>query len=544
MPQTMSRGCSSLSFSAPKPSRSVAPGARLWTKTSARPSSRSRTLFAPSSLRFSVRDSLERLSQTKWLAMPFTVVSYPLAKSPTPGRSTFITLAPRSASWRVAKGAATACSSATTVMPSSGSILEGPRQSEDMLGDVGEDEVRGDGRDLEEPRLAELPLDVVLGVEAVAAEGLHRDVRRLPGCLRGEQERHVHLSPAGLAAIELLRRPEAHQVGGLHPHVRLRYGKLDALVLPYRAPEDLAFLGPLGGLVDEPPPVADALAGDEDPLGVHAVQDVAEALALLPDQGARRDAQVLEEELVGLVVDHDPPGLYREPAALRLVQGEEEDREPLGLTPHLLPGRRPSQQDHVVGVLHAGDVDLAPVDDVVLAVGAPPGRSPQGGRVGPSLRLRHAEGLQANLAARYLGQVLPLLLLGAVPEQGSHRVHLRVGRLRVPAGAVDLLEYDGGLGEAKAHPPVLPGNERPKVAGFRHGLDERLRIFALFVQLAPVALGERLADLSYALPDLFARHSGMHLVLLARYRTPSSRRGRRRRLDARLDAIGPRDLTP
>ena len=38
-----------------------------------------------------------------------------------PGRSTLITRAPRSASCRVANGAATACSSATTMTPSSGS---------------------------------------------------------------------------------------------------------------------------------------------------------------------------------------------------------------------------------------------------------------------------------------------------------------------------------------------------------------------------------------------------------------------------------------
>src|SRR5580765_8406317 len=52
--------------------------------------------------------------------MPFTFVSYARAKSPVPGRSILITRAPRSASWRVAKGAATACSSETTVMPARG----------------------------------------------------------------------------------------------------------------------------------------------------------------------------------------------------------------------------------------------------------------------------------------------------------------------------------------------------------------------------------------------------------------------------------------
>ena len=39
-----------------------------------------------------------------------------------PGRSTLITRAPRSASWRVQNGAAIACSSVTTVMPSRGRI--------------------------------------------------------------------------------------------------------------------------------------------------------------------------------------------------------------------------------------------------------------------------------------------------------------------------------------------------------------------------------------------------------------------------------------
>src|SRR5215212_11890486 len=141
-----------------------------------------------------------------------------------------MTLAPRSASWRVANGAATACSSATTVMPFSGSILEGPRQAQDALGDVGEYEVGGDRGDLEEARLAELALYVVLGVVAVAAEGLHRHVRGLPRCLRGKQQRHVRLGPAGLAPVEHLRRPEAHQVRGLHAYVRLRYGELNALV--------------------------------------------------------------------------------------------------------------------------------------------------------------------------------------------------------------------------------------------------------------------------------------------------------------------------
>src|ERR671916_942321 len=226
MPQWTRRGSFPLSSSAPKPSRSAAPGARFCTKTSAPRTRRRSTSFAPSSFRLSVRDSLERLSQTKWLARPFTVASYPRAKSPTPGRSTFITRARRSASWRVAKGAATACSKETTVTPSRGSILEKPRHAEDVLADVGEDQIRRDGRDLEEPGLPELALDVVLGVVGVAAEGLHRRVCGLPGGLRGQHQGHVRLGPGSLTPLVEVGCPEAHEVRGLDARVRLRYGEL------------------------------------------------------------------------------------------------------------------------------------------------------------------------------------------------------------------------------------------------------------------------------------------------------------------------------
>src|SRR5215217_6495586 len=181
---------------------------------------------------------------------------------------------------------------------------ERPRQTEDVLSYVREDEVGGDGRDLEEPGLAELPLDVVLCVEAVAAEDLHRRVRRLPGGAGREHQGHVGFGAAVLAPLEQLRGPEAHQVGGLHVYVGLCQGELDALVLSYRTAEDDALLGAAGSLFHEPPSVTDALGGYEDTFGIHPVEDVAKASAFFANQAARRDAQVLEEELVGLVVDH------------------------------------------------------------------------------------------------------------------------------------------------------------------------------------------------------------------------------------------------
>src|SRR5687767_15812116 len=179
------------------------------------------------------------------------MVSYRRARSPPPGRSIFTTSAPRSARCRVQSGPATACSSATTRMPSSGSVTDlrsaptrstgpavrsvtsapafwsglaapsvGLRQTEDVLRDVGEHEVVVDRRDLVQARLAELALDVVLGREAEATVGVQTHVRRLPRGLRCEQLGHVRLGAARPAGVEEARTLPAHEVRGLGVGVR------------------------------------------------------------------------------------------------------------------------------------------------------------------------------------------------------------------------------------------------------------------------------------------------------------------------------------
>src|SRR5215210_1696213 len=126
---------------------------------------------------------------------------------------------------------------------------EGPREAEDVFGDVREDEVRGDRGDLVETRLAELALHVVLGVEAVAAEGLQGGVGCLPGGVGGQELRQVRLGSARLSPIEQGGRLLHHERGGLDVRVSPRYGELDALILPDRAPEHLALAGAYGGLL-------------------------------------------------------------------------------------------------------------------------------------------------------------------------------------------------------------------------------------------------------------------------------------------------------
>ena len=78
--------------------------------------------------------------------------------------------------------------------------------------------------------------------------------------------------------------------------------------------------------------------------------------------------EVVEEQLVGLVVDHVGDRPHREPLADGLAQVDDEDRHALGLLLHLGQRRGARQQDHQVGVLHARDPDLLAVDDVAVAL--------------------------------------------------------------------------------------------------------------------------------------------------------------------------------
>src|SRR3954451_16369360 len=105
------------------------------------------------------------------------------------------------------------------------------REAEDVLAEVGEDQVVRDGGDGVEARLAELALDVVLFGEPEAAVGVEARVRGLPRRLRGEQLREVRLRAARLALLEEPGCLVAHQVGGLDRGVCLRNREWHGLVL-------------------------------------------------------------------------------------------------------------------------------------------------------------------------------------------------------------------------------------------------------------------------------------------------------------------------
>src|SRR6185436_4011800 len=202
------------------PSRAAAPGARFWTTTSAFSSTRrSSTSAAAGCFTSSVRLSLERLVQTKWEARPRTRESYPRAKSPTPGRSILITRAPRSASWRVANGAAIACSRVTTVRPLSGCMGRSFRGSAQ----------RG-SRVHREPALMVLgpQLDGLAVVLKLAVDAERVQVERRPDGLEAER-RDVGLGQAAPHQVHQQRgdqRPVHDQSG-----IALDFGDVLAVVV-------------------------------------------------------------------------------------------------------------------------------------------------------------------------------------------------------------------------------------------------------------------------------------------------------------------------
>ena len=71
--------------------------------------------------------------------------------------------------------------------------------------------------------------------------------------------------------------------GGLQLHPAFGKRMLDRLVLADRAAEHDALLGVGGGAPKRGAAEADRFGGDQDALGIDAVQDVLEAAALLAD---------------------------------------------------------------------------------------------------------------------------------------------------------------------------------------------------------------------------------------------------------------------
>ena len=128
--------------------------------------------------------------------------------------------------------------------------------------------------------------------------------------------------------------------------------ELDALVSADRAVEDDPFAGVLRGPLHEPVAIADAFRCDQDPLGVPAVDDVAETFALLADQVLGWDFQVVDVDRGRLMIDHQVERLDLD-RAIGSMQVDQKDGQTFGLILKLVVGSGAGQKQHQVGVRHA-----------------------------------------------------------------------------------------------------------------------------------------------------------------------------------------------
>ena len=184
--------------------------------------------------------------------------------------------------------------------------------------------------------------------------------------------------------------------------IALSDGELDTLVGADGTAEHRAFVGIVAGFFDEELGVADAFGRDQDALGVHAVHDIAEALAFLAHQRVGGDFDIVEEYFAGVVVDHGVNLRQRQPVFLGLVHVDKKDRHPVRAFRALIRRRGAGQEQHQIRLKSARGPDLLPVHDIGALVGLFGSRLELRG-VAARRGFGHTKGLQAQFARGDLG---------------------------------------------------------------------------------------------------------------------------------------------
>src|ERR1700692_2071650 len=139
---------------------------------------------------------------------------------------------------------------------------------------------------------------------------------------------------------------------------------LDTLILADLSAEHYPILGILRRELKHGAAHADLLGGDENALGVHAVEYVAQTLALLSNQRVFRHRQVVNEEFVG--VDRSTAQLVDLPNVdVVAVELRVEEAKPFAVLLDLLDRRGAREDEHMVGDLRGGYPDFLARDQVI-----------------------------------------------------------------------------------------------------------------------------------------------------------------------------------
>ena len=84
----------------------------------------------------------------------------------------------------------------------------------------------------------------------------------------------------------------------------------------------------------------------------------------------------------------------------------------------------------------------------------------------------------------------------------------------IAAAPVDFFEDDRRFGDAEPGPAVLLGNQRGEVSGVGQRLHERVRICALDVEPAPVAVWKSFAEIADAGPQIVMQLRSWHAAII------------------------------
>src|SRR5680860_960802 len=124
----------------------------------------------------------------------------------------------------------------------SGRASVAPRQTENVGAEVVQDHLLAQRGDAQQPRLTEVPGDVVLLRVAHSAVRLQCAVGCLEPGVGAEVFRRVRLTTTGLPVVVEPGRLAQNQLRRIEPGQRVSEGKLDALVHADRTTEDLALV--------------------------------------------------------------------------------------------------------------------------------------------------------------------------------------------------------------------------------------------------------------------------------------------------------------